>query len=240
MSPARISETIRLYAIGDIHGRTDLLAQLLEQITTDAAQHAAIEYRLIFLGDYIDRGINSKGVIDLLLQGLPPAMTKIFLRGNHEDTLLRFLRGDLAQAPFWLQFGGIATLASYGLNPYRAGLAQNLPTLHSELKEKIPAGHQDFLSATQFSYECGDYYFTHAGIRPGVALADQTEQDRMWIRQEFMTSTRDHSKIIVHGHTITDAPDLQPNRIGIDTGAYATGKLTCLVLQGETREFLST
>ena len=230
----------RLYAIGDIHGRFDLLARLLALIVTDAASYPETPKQLIFLGDYIDRGSDSRSVMRCLIEDLPKDFTPFFLRGNHEQVLLDFLAGDDAILESWLYFGGTATLASYGLNLYGQRTLSSA-SVREQAKEKIPASHLDFLKQTLMNYAVGSYYFVHAGIRPGVPLAQQSDQDKLWIRQEFLSSKADHGKMIIHGHTISShGPDIHPNRIGIDTGAYATGKLTCLVVQDSQQSFLST
>jgi serine/threonine protein phosphatase 1 len=236
----QLPEDMLLYVIGDIHGRVDLLSRLVKLIEADAAAHKVKNQELLFLGDYIDRGVDSKGVIDFLLAGLPSNMKKTFLRGNHDDAMLRFLDGDLDQTHDWLLLGGTATLVSYGTNPFRSNVIQDLKALHAAVLEKMPAPHRAFLAATGIDATRGDYFFVHAGIRPGIPLDRQTVEDRLWIRYDFLGSTLKHEKMIVHGHSILPEPDIQPNRIGIDTGAYATGTLTCLILQGATQRFLST
>jgi serine/threonine protein phosphatase 1 len=236
----RPPEDLLLYVIGDIHGRLDLLARLMKLIEADAAAHPVGSKELIFLGDYIDRGVDSKGVIDYLLTRLPSGMKKTFLRGNHDDRMLRFLKGDLEQAQDWLMLGGTATLVSYGINPFRANVVRDLKALHNAVIEKVPEDHRAFLAATEIDVTRGDYYLVHAGVRPGVPLKKQTQEDRLWIRYEFLGSKTNHGKMVVHGHSILPEPDIQPNRIGIDTGAYATGTLTCLVLHNTAQRFLST
>jgi serine/threonine protein phosphatase 1 len=239
-TPPRLPEDMLLYVIGDIHGRLDLLMRLMKLIEADAAARPVGPKELIFLGDYIDRGVDSKGVIDYLQEQLPAEIKKTFLRGNHDDRMLRFLKGDLEQAPDWLMLGGTATLVSYGINPFRANVVQDLKALHRTVVEKVPKDHRAFLEATEIDATRGDYYLVHAGVRPGIPFKKQTQEDRLWIRYEFLGSKADHGKMIVHGHSILPEPDVQPNRIGIDTGAYATGTLTCLVLHGATQRFLST
>ncbi len=238
--PSVQPDNLRLYVIGDIHGRLDLLARMMDQIKADAARQPEVEKELIFLGDYVDRGIDSRGVIDFLLQLPPQGMKLTFLRGNHDDAMLRFLSGDLEQVADWMLLGGAATLVSYGLNPFRANIVQDPVALHKAALDKVPATHRDFLVATELDCLRGDYYFVHAGVRPGVPLDNQTDEDRLWIRYDFLFSDADHGKVVVHGHSILPNPDVQPNRISIDTGAYATGRLTCLVLEGTTRRFLTT
>jgi len=238
--PSRTPAGLRLYVIGDIHGRADLLSMLLKQIENDAAGKSNALNELIFLGDYIDRGLDTKGVLDLLTGGLPHGMKATFLRGNHDDAMVRFLAGETDLAQGWLLLGGTATLASYGLNPFQSQATQDVVRLRESFAQKVPEKHVAFLRATLASCTRGDYYFVHAGIRPGVPLADQKASDKLWIRNVFLASHADHGKIIVHGHTVEESPVVRPNRIGIDTGAFATGKLTCLVLEGETRAFLQT
>ena len=240
LSTPRIPARLCLYAIGDIHGHKDKLAQLLEMIAKDAATHKRTTKRLVFLGDYIDRGPDSKGVIELLLCKLPKKFEAVFLRGNHENTLLHILNGEKQLIPLWMQFGGATMLASYGVNPFSARLMINPEKLVAALNQKLPDAHRHFLRDTIFSYGCGDYLFAHAGVRPNVELDKQSNDDLIWIRDEFLASQQDFGKIIVHGHSISAAPDIRPNRIGIDTGAYATGRLTCLKLFGDQRAFLTT
>jgi serine/threonine protein phosphatase 1 len=238
-TPPSVGAT-RVYAIGDIHGRLDLLTGLMEKITADAKNFSGAK-QLIFVGDYIDRGMESRGVIDYLLTGLPAGFARIFLKGNHEDSLLRFLDGDLQVGMDWLSFGGRETLYSYGV---QVGFAVGNPAMMEEVRKKLaaamPPAQRDFFARLTLSHMVGDYYFVHAGVRPNVALTKQTAQDMMWIRNEFLFSTADFGKMIVHGHTISPEPDMKPNRIGIDTGAFATSRLTCLVLEETTQRFIST
>lgn len=234
----------RLYAVGDLHGRLDLLTRLLAMIETDAAAHPGKEKRLIFLGDYIDRGVDSRGVLDRLIEPFPKDLLPIFLRGNHEDCLLRFLKGQFDMVSGWLQIGGAALIASYGVNPYALGVGikekDKLRHLQSAFLNAFPRAHYSFLENTLFSVAYGDYYFVHAGVIPGRPLARQRPEDQMWIRTPFLSHGGLWEKMIVHGHTIQSEPDVRPNRIGIDTGAYASGRLTCLVLDETERTFLST
>ncbi len=237
---AATPKNLRLYAIGDIHGRLDLLTRLLAMVEEDAVAHPKKLKKLIFLGDYIDRGVDSKGVVQRLTEPFGAGLTPVFLRGNHDDRLIRFLDGELDVAMAWLELGGAATLASYGVNPFSGGKNDRFRHLHAELSKVFPAEHRAFLDKTEFSVSFGDYYFVHAGVKPGVLLEDQRPEDQMWIRGEFLNHPKGMGKMIVHGHTIADAPDVRPNRIGLDTGAFATGRLTCLVMDGEERSFLST
>lgn len=243
MSASHTSSTppnTRLYAIGDIHGCVELLKRLLAKIVEDAAAHPAAAKELIFLGDYIDRGLGSREVIDCLMQDIPAGFTPVYLRGNHEDILLRIMDGDLGMMPGWLQYGGLATLASYGIGNARAKAESSPELIHAELQEKLPPAHLEFLQKTELFATRGDYYFVHAGVRPGLPLEQQTKQDLLWIRDAFLSSKNDFGKIVVHGHTISMEPEILSNRMGIDTGAYATGRLTCLILVGTERTLIET
>ncbi len=230
-----------VYAIGDIHGRADLLASMHRRITRDAAGRAARRLVVVYLGDYVDRGPGSANVIDQVLDQVPRGFTPVCLRGNHERLMLDFL-DDVSCGPQWLRNGGVQTFASYGI-PIKneANLTQDdLLALQASLRERLPARHVDFLKQLKITHVEGGYLFVHAGIRPGVPLADQREEDVIWIRGKFLESTADHGHMVVHGHTIIPRPQFEKNRIGIDTGAYYSGQLTCLVLEGTTQQILQT
>ena len=228
----------RVYAVGDIHGEIGALTRLVAKIREDAAASAAERRVLVFLGDYVDRGFDSQAVIDFLLALPAPGIERVFLRGNHEAWMLDFL-ADARAGPAWLEAGGQATLLSYGVTlPPAPRDDAGLEALRGALARAIPAGHMAFLAGLALHHVEGDYAFVHAGIRPGVGLDDQRERDLLWIREEFTRDRRDHGKVIVHGHSMTHRPETRRNRIGIDTGAYATGCLTCLVLEGAERRFL--
>ena len=194
--------------------------------------------RLIYLGDYIDRGGKSREVVERLLNPPPELPKAIMLRGNHEQTLLDCL-DDPVRLDEWRGFGGIETMMSYGVEASLL-LQRNDQRATIEAFAKASSDHFDFYANLELSAEFGNYFFCHAGVRPGVALNRQSAQDLMWIRQEFLNSQADFTRIIVHGHTPVEKPDVRPNRINIDTGAYATRKLTCAVLEAETIHFLST
>ncbi len=229
-----------MFAIGDIHGRADLLAELLDRIREVRQHRAAPEAVVVFLGDYVDRSEQSRAVIDLLLSDPLPDFETVHLMGNHEIILLDFL-DDYEVARGWLQYGGDATLMSYGLKPRRFDPTdESLRQLQAEFRRVLPKPHLSFLQNLQLSHVEGDFAFVHAGIRPGVALDDQVADDLLWIRGPFLSSDADFGQVVIHGHTITDDPEIRHNRIGIDTGAFATGRLTCLVLEDDTQEFLST
>ncbi|MEJ2373895.1 MAG: metallophosphoesterase family protein [Pseudolabrys sp.] len=225
----------RIYAIGDIHGRLDLLERAIAAIARDVAEHGPAALT-VTVGDYIDRGPASRGVIDLLAQD-PFAAPLVALKGNHEDMLEAFL-ADPAVGPHWLDNGGLATLRSYGVDLRGQGRA-DFAAARDALRAALPPAHRDFLRGLRTWFSAGDYFFCHAGVRPGVALDCQREEDLIWIRGEFLASTEDFGKTVVHGHTPVPEPEVRPNRIGIDTGAYASGRLTCVVLDGGFPRFLA-
>lgn len=231
----------RIYAVGDIHGRLDLLDQLLDMISRDDAEQDPVERRtLIFLGDYIDRGPDSRGVIDRLLYGMPEGFEAIHLKGNHEEILLRSLT-DPGTVPMWMANGGIETLASYGvLRKDHTGIPLRAQFLGPALARALPEDHLAFYESRPLTVAFGDYLFVHAGLQPGVALAQQSEYDMLFIREPFLSHRGSFGKVVVHGHTPVAEPEMRPNRIGIDTGAFFTGHLTALRLEGEYRGFLVT
>ncbi len=231
----------RIYSIGDVHGRLDLLEDLVDRIRADAARRSEdTKIKIVFLGDYVDRGMDSKGVLDLLISNPFPEYETIFLKGNHEQAILDFLR-EPAFGTTWKYYGGVETLHSYGLtDALTATTADDFVSIAEEFRDIIPPAHLKFLSKLPVKETIGDYCFVHAGMRPGVPLERQVEEDMLWIRDSFLTSNHDFGKIIIHGHTPTEAPVLARNRIGIDTGAYMTGVLTALVLEGEEYRFLQT
>lgn len=229
---------VRAYAIGDIHGEAGLLRTLLDRIVEDCERLPQADIHFIFLGDYIDRGPDSKGVIELLTQYRNLDTNFHFLKGNHEDAMLSIIDGNEDDLPGWLRFGGRQTLASYGIS--ERAIAMGGPFLRAEFAEKVPPHHLAFLHDLKLSVELGDYLFVHAGIRPGVPIEQQSEHDMMWIRREFLTFAGSHPRMIVHGHTISEQVEMMPNRIGVDTGAYASGVLSAVVLENEGRRILST
>jgi len=231
----------RLYAVGDIHGRADLLNNLHEQIIADAATaDSSTRLVVLYLGDYVDRGLESRQVIDLMLEDSFPGFERIFLKGNHEQVMLDFHRDPL-DGRAWLQYGGRAALYSYGAGGEAVGESdERLQKLHQWFVKNLPDDHLDFLQNLALYHIEGDYLFVHAGIKPGMAVEKQGEQSLLWIRDEFTNSRKNHSFMVVHGHSITEAPDCRPNRIGVDTGAFRSNILTCLVLEGEEQRFLAT
>jgi len=231
-----------IYAIGDIHGRLDLLAAIHERIAADAARRPARRKLLVYLGDYVSRGRDCRGVVDRVREWLPPGFERIALKGNHEDILLNFLDGDLDAGRHWLNYGGLEALTHYGVAiPDREARDDaSLAILRDRFGAALPQSHLDFFRSLAISHQAGDYYFVHGGVRPGVPLAGQTDHDRMWIRKAFLDSDADHGAVVVHGHSISAQPVIRGNRIGIDTGAYRSGVLTCLRLEGSSRGFLQT
>eukprot|EP00439_Symbiodinium_sp_Y106_P088261 s1_g797.t1 len=235
---ARVPDGMRIYAIGDIHGRDDLLEILLEKIVGDAASKEAARNCLIYLGDYVDRGLESCQVLDRLIAGPPAGFEAVYLKGNHEEALLQFL-ADAQFAKTWKYYGGLETLHSYGVTELTLS---DDPLVFERARERfeavLPDAHRKFLEKLQTSEVFGDYFFAHAGVRPGIALERQSEQDLLWIRDDFLSSNANFGKIVVHGHTPREQVEFKSNRIGVDTGAYMTNVLTALVLEGSDREML--
>ena len=232
----KLPEGLRIYAIGDIHGRADLLDQVLLRIDAHQAAHPAFRPVEIFLGDYIDRGPGSREVLDRL-SARSQARETVCLKGNHETFIEEFLN-DPTFLSEWRHNGGFETLLSYGLMPsVQMDLAEQA-RLAATFGQVLPLSHRLFLGGLRTSHTCGDYFFAHAGVRPGIPLAKQREEDLLWIREDFLLYEDDFSKIVVHGHTPVREPDIRLNRINIDTGAYATGQLTCLMLEGDKRQFI--
>lgn len=237
----RVPHGQRVYAIGDIHGRADLLDELHEHIILDAENASSSTVIIsVYLGDYVDRGPHSMGVIERLIGNPLPGFQKVNLKGNHEDMLLRFL-DDPVQGLGWIANGGAETMASYGLTLKGGNTASDsLASIRDEFAARLPLEHLNFFQSLSVSYVSGDYILVHAGIRPGVPLENQSENDLLWIRDAFLYSRSNHGKVVVHGHTPNTEPELHSNRIGIDTGAYTSGVLTCLVLEGDERRFIAT
>ena len=229
-----------IYAVGDVHGRLDLLEDMQALIRADAAARPAARRTIVYLGDYVDRGPDSRGVVARLLDGPPEGFEQICLLGNHEAWLLRFLE-DADVGAGWIMNGGDETMASYGARPPRLSFGRGrLEATRAAFAAAMPPDHLEFLKGLRLMWRAGDYVFAHAGVRPGVALSDQDPGDLIWIRHEFLDADDDFGAVVVHGHTIVEAPERRSNRIGIDTGAFATGRLTCLVLDGGEQTFLHT
>lgn len=231
------NENTRVYVIGDIHGRLDLLDRLIDEIERDAEERGASSLT-VTLGDYIDRGPDSRGVLDRLLSNPFPG-DYVALKGNHEALLETFLE-DLAIGAHWRQLGGLETLRSFGVSIAATMVGKNYEEAAEQLRVALSPAHTKFLASLKTSLTVGRYFLCHAGIRPGIALERQRPQDLMWIRGEFLRSRLDFGKIVVHGHTPTAEPEVLPNQINIDTGAFATGRLTCVVLEGGSHRFITT
>ncbi|HET7605021.1 MAG TPA: metallophosphoesterase family protein [Sphingomicrobium sp.] len=229
----------RAYAVGDIHGRLDLLEQLLGKIHGDIADRKARKVLLVFVGDLIDRGPSSAEVVERLRTYDHPGVQAVFLLGNHEEVLLRILGGEADLIAKWRSFGGRECLASYGVDAGQMARLSDDDAL-AAVREAIPMDHVAFLETFDDSCRFGDYLFVHAGIRPGVEIDQQRQSDLRWIREPFLFDETDHGFIVVHGHTIRPEVEMRPNRIGIDTGAYRTGVLTALAIEGSDSWFLDT
>ena len=228
----------RAYAIGDVHGRLDLLDEMLALIAADNAGRPAKKTYLINLGDLIDRGPESRGVIERLMAKPIAAMQPVNLMGNHEEVMLRVLDGEQGILFNWLKFGGAECLESYGLNPFSLGQLREEEALQL-IRETVPAAHREFLAGFADTFSFGDYLFVHAGIRPGVPIEDQRPRDLRWIREPFLADTSGSGQIVVHGHTIVDGVQEKPARIAIDTGAYKSGVLTAIAIEDDERWYLS-
>jgi serine/threonine protein phosphatase 1 len=225
-----LPDGLRVYAIGDIHGCAHLLKAVLTQIDVDCILYPSIRPIIVFLGDYIDRGPASRDVLDLLLE-CRRTKEAVFLKGNHETFVHAFL-SEPAILDEWRLCGGLETLVSYGLKPSLNPGSLEQTQLAEELAESIPERHLAFLESLSPSFSCGEFLFVHAGIRPGIPIRKQSEEDLLWIREEFLSCEQRFEKFVVHGHTPVSAPDFRSNRINIDTGAFATGRLTCVVIEG--------
>lgn len=237
---ASAPEGLRLYAIGDVHGRADLLAEMHLRIARDLARRPAAEWRVIHLGDYVDRGPDSARVLALLMACAVGGHAE-FLIGNHDRFLRDFLEDPVGMDfDLWMLNGGAATLRSFGTDAAVAAWSPD-PVGRRAARDRILSampGLADFLAGLAPMRRHGDYAFVHAGVRPGIPLERQSLDDLTWIREPFLGSTVDHGAVIVHGHTPTAAVDVRPNRIGIDTGAVFGGSLSCLVLEGRERALL--
>lgn len=240
LDTARVPDGVRVYAIGDIHGRNDLLLALLAQIDADDAKRGSADTVIVFLGDLMDRGPDSAGVVETAM-GLRDSGRKVrFLMGNHEEVFVRACRKrDPKVTRFFLRIGGEATVLSYPITRAEY-ITLDMEQLSARLTTLVPEAHLDFIESFEDQIVLGDYAFVHAGIRPGVPLANQTVSDLRWIREEFVQQRGDLEKVVVYGHTIYDNIEERGSRIGIDTGAYASGKLTALALEGGERWYLQT
>jgi serine/threonine protein phosphatase 1 len=229
----------RAYVVGDVHGQLDLLEDLLAKIHAELQHRPVSHALLVFVGDLIDRGPSSAQVIERLRTYQRPGIRPVFLLGNHEEVLLRVIGGDAQLLARWRWFGGTECLESYGVDTSQFANFGDDEAI-AVVRSAIPAEHIAFLESFADTCRFGDYLFVHAGIRPGVAIEDQDQSDLRWIREPFLLDDSDHGLVVVHGHTITDGVAQRPNRIGIDTGAYRTGVLTALAIEGQDRWLLDT
>jgi serine/threonine protein phosphatase 1 len=229
----------RAYVIGDVHGCLDLLDDLLSRITAEIARRPQSKVSIVFLGDVVDRGPASAQVVERLRTVSIPGASVHFVMGNHEEVMLRVIDGETDLLRSWLRFGGAETLRSYGVDPKELKKLSS-GELAARLRKAIPAAHRRFLAGFTDSIAFGDYVLVHAGIRPGIDLSEQSKADLRWIREPFLADMTDHGFVVVHGHTITNEVEIMPNRIGIDTGAFCTGTLTALAIDGKKRWLIQT
>jgi serine/threonine protein phosphatase 1 len=233
-----LSAGLRIYAVGDIHGRLDLLDELISRTKADIALRPTTRPLYVFVGDYIDRGASSRQTIDRLIEH-GERTESVFLKGNHELIALKCL-SDRNLFDQWMRLGGLETLVSYGIAPENLRNGTSVAALQAAFHDALPQAHFRFFRRLKTSFTCGDFFFVHAGVRPGIELAQQKESDLLWIREEFLNSSQDFGKIIVHGHTPTREIEVEQNRINIDTGAFATGNLTCLVIEESSLSVIGT
>ncbi|WP_046865519.1 metallophosphoesterase family protein [Microvirga massiliensis] len=234
--PFAVEDGTRIYAVGDIHGRADLLAEMIDRIRVDMDRCSAHRLVTVFLGDYVDRGPDSRLVVDMLL-ALSQGGNAICLKGNHEAILVRFLREPILWEN-WVALGGLQTLLSYGLRVPARLSREDQVRVAEEFRQALPAEHLYFLESLPLTHVSGNVAFVHAGLRPTVPLDRQQEEDLLWIRQPFLDHRDPFSHFVVHGHTPVESPEVHANRINIDTGAFATGRLSCIALQGNSHTFL--
>lgn len=230
-------EDMHIYAIGDVHGRRDLLDVMFERINAALARQRPADWRIVLLGDYIDRGPDSKGVLDVLCARKRSDPHLVLLAGNHDAGFMEFLERPKRESLF-AGHGGGETAKSYGVPADFSSDALAAQT-RERLLQAIPPEHLALMASLERSAAYGDFYFCHAGIRPGVPLAEQDSEDLIWIRGEFLRSTALHPKVIVHGHTPGDEPEVRANRVNLDTRAYETGRLTALAIGGQAKRFLT-
>lgn len=234
-----LPEGRRIYAVGDVHGCSVLVRELINSIDADSAERPYADTTIIFLGDLVDRGTDTKGVLDYIIELKASGRNILLLQGNHEEVLLKARAGDRRAARAFNRIGGRETLLSYGITAEDYDAA-GLDDVIGWLRSNLPESHVALLDQARDIHIEGDYLFVHAGIRPRIALSDQSDGDLRWIRDDFLKYRGDHGKMVVHGHSIFPSVDERSNRVGIDTGAYHTGTLTALGLEGARRWYLST
>jgi len=231
-------EPRRIYAIGDIHGRRDLLDRMIDAICRDLKAYPVEHAVTVTLGDYVDRGPDSRRVVERLAKN-PFPTDFVALKGNHEEMLTWFLR-DPSVGGEWLRNGGLETLYSYGIDVGPLMRHRGYEAAAAAFQKTLPPTHMAFFASLRLALSIGKYFFCHAGVRPGVPIKYQREHDLLWIREDFLHDRTDFGKVVVHGHTPSPSPEIRPNRINIDTGAFITGRLTCAVLEADQPRFLST
>ena len=235
---ARLPDGMRLYAIGDVHGCRELLVEMHARIDRQIAREGPADWRIVHVGDYCDRGPDTKGVIDFLTGRMAADPRIVCLRGNHDHGFLAFLASSSPAAArdsmIFIRNGGEATTASYGVAA-DFSTPDGMARTRDALTRAMPQEHQAFLARLPYAASFGDVFLCHAGIRPGVPLDAQAPDDLIWIRDEFLSDPRLHPKLIVHGHTPSDSVEIRPNRVNVDTRAFASGRLSALVVEGERR-----
>jgi len=237
LNQAQIEPDLRIYAIGDVHGCLVQLRELLKLIELDLDAFPIAQHKIVFLGDYVDRGPANKNVIDCLTGLQNSTHDCVFLLGNHDERVTAFLKNPDLVWDDMMKWGGARTLADYGVVP---DLGESHFAVSARFSDALPDAHLEFFNALKHSFSVGDYFFCHAGVRPGVPLAKQANHDLIWIRYDFLNHEQPFEKIIVHGHTPMDEPEVKSNRINVDTHCYSTGTLTALVLEGAEHRFLQT
>ncbi len=240
LSGADVEAASVIYGVGDIHGRLDLLDEMEAAIATDIAASAAERPLICYVGDYIDRGPNSAQVLDRLCSYSLDAPPRVFLKGNHEDRMIKFFAEPAENGPEWQQFGGREALQSYGVAAPDKGADADWPKLRDQFAAALPESHRSFLKRLRFGLRWQNYILVHAGLNPRRSITEQAPDDLMWIREPFLSSDRDWGFKVVHGHVAADEPVFRANRICIDTGAYQTGRLTCIVLDGAGERLIQT
>ncbi len=235
LKDARAPEGMRLYAIGDVHGCLEPLRGVHDAIAQDLKRRPVDDWRIIHVGDYVDRGPDNRGVVEYLIARMAEEPRIICLLGNHDQMFLAGIEGDSDMAGVWLANGGEETLADYGvgIGVYSQRFRAGEPPL-----PEVPKAHVDFLRSLGLYEQFGDYAFVHAGIKPDVPLEQQSERTLLWIRDEFLESSIEYEHVIIHGHTPRPKIDIRTNRIGIDTAAVFGNRLTCLVLEGAQKNQL--
>lgn len=235
-SSLTLTDDVRVYVIGDIHGRSDLLDKIADLIGRDLAERPVADALTVTLGDYVDRGPDSRGVLDRLTRNTFPTRY-VPLKGNHEEMLQLFLMDPEIGAD-WKRWGGLDTIRSYGVAVGTHVVGKGMEEASKAFRAAVPDEHVAFLSSLKLSISVGRYFLCHAGVRPGIPLEQQRPTDLLWIRDEFLHSKTDFGKIIIHGHAPVEEPEILPNRINVDTGAFASGRLSCLVLEPDARRYL--